>query len=135
MRFSFGQVPRVMDPLAPKVARRFTSALKRAWDISKAAGTPQVEWVMDNVMTQKYQGKLVQDEILRYLRDFTAHTQTLHEFVHGAYKSNVEAVQDGDKVSEADLIKAVEKTVAHVFGEDALAKLIARAIAVGENIY
>jgi hypothetical protein len=114
-----------MDPIVAKVVQRVSAEKKIA----------PVDWVMDEVITQRHKGEILQKRIAVYLKEVVRLSQAIHEDVEEAYihaKKNVDA---GEDVTREHLLKAVEKAVGESFGLDPLGKQLARAIALGENVF
>jgi F420-dependent methylenetetrahydromethanopterin dehydrogenase len=90
-----------------------------------------VKWVEDEVLNQHGVGKAIDAFIRTLLRDGQATHRTLQAQLDWATSN----VQDGDKIRMGDVVRAVQRHVEGEFGEDPLAKAIARAIATGDYLF
>ncbi len=95
-----------------------------------------VRWVTEEVLNQRVGDQPLIDHVQDYIREFTKNSQAIHEMVHAAVLKAQANVQGGDAVTERDIEKAVfQFAVKEVFGEDALAVLLAKVVAKGEFLY
>lgn len=94
------------------------------------------QWVVYEVLNDKENGKYLYEHFVEYLHDFIKRSQELHELLMKRYKEAAGSVDGGDKISQKDLVDALFREVVYQnFGDDPLAKLLARALATGDYIY
>jgi exonuclease VII large subunit len=101
-----------------------------SYDRRASDPTSAVDWVIDNVLDQKHDGKSVKKEIEAYLREYIKQGQAISDFFRAALAEAEKSVEmDGVQVTEEAVKRAVYKGVVRVFFDDAMGPLLADMIA------
>ena len=104
-------------------------------DYDRAAGDRVVDpvgWVENEVLTDR---PPVKEAIDNFIRMVTREGQAAHNVLRKQLDWAIKNVEGGEKIRDADVIRAVAKHIATNFGDDPLAKAIARSLATGEHLF
>lgn len=99
------------------------------YSYDRTAGSNEVEWVENEILTSDVR-KSIDDFLSTMIRE----GQAVHRVVDRQWEWAVKKVGGGEHVNKKDLVQAVAKHISTQFGEDPLAKAVARAIALGEGL-
>jgi hypothetical protein len=99
------------------------------YSYDRSAGQSEVEWVENEILTEEVR-KAIDDFLKLVLRQ----GQAVHHQVDAQWDLATKKVQGGDKISKEDVLRAVAKVIENRFGDDPLAKAMARAIALGDGL-
>jgi len=99
------------------------------YSYDRAAGRNEVEWVENEILTEEVR-KAIDD----FLKLMIQRGQAVHHQVDAQWDLAIKKVHGGDKISKEDVLQAVAKAIAYRFGDDPLAKAVARAIAFGDGL-
>ena len=106
--------------------RRMEAGKYGPWD----PGYTGVEWVIDNVLNQRFEGKNVRKEIETYLRGYIRQGQEIADFFHAALMKELKEVdREGLTITREDVRRAVYKGVVRDLFDDAMGPLLADLIA------
>lgn len=78
--------------------------------------------------------KEIRESLDSFLNVVIREGQKLHWLIDKQWDWVSQNVQGGDKISKRDVVQAVARAIEPKFGNDPLAKALARAIALGEGL-